>query len=131
MNKYVFTTGEKTQTFEDINNKTAFYTFFTELARNRDADGGYDLVIFRQEPIDSEDIGPGELFDIYNNFKDEVLGKLEIYINNKKFFEFKNLAIAYRFSTSNPNGNKTTDYRNRIQERLEFVFMRDVDNESA
>ena len=69
MNKYVFTTGEITEVFEDLENKTAFYTFFTELARNRDADGGYDLVIFRQEPLDSEDIAPGELYNIYNIFK--------------------------------------------------------------
>ena len=131
MNKYVFTTGETTKVFEELENKTAFYTFFTELARNRDADGGYDLVIFRQEPLDSEDIAPGELYNIYNIFKDKPLDKLEIYVNNIKFFEFNNLAIAYRYTTSNPNGNKTTDYRNRMQERLEFVFMRDTDNDNV
>ena len=59
------------------------------------------------------------------------MDKLEIYVNDIKFFEFNNLAIAYRYTTSNPNGNKTTDYRNRMQERLEFVFMRDVDNSNV
>ena len=46
-------------------------------------------------------------------------------------YAINNLAIAYRYTTSNPNGNKTTDYRNRMQERLEFVFMRDVDNSNV